>query len=181
MRLVTPAHVWDEVICAAVSDDGQPIADETAARLLQIPAGVTPNQISQPPAHTLVDIAEKRKVALVGTAQQRLSEFMNEEEDRLDAWRNDARVAFDEQIKALTKEANEKAKLARATLKLDAKLELQREAKALKRQVDDLQHQLYTRLREIDEEREAMLDAIADKLNLTPQVEHLFTIRWSLT
>jgi chromosome segregation ATPase len=89
-------------------------------------------------------------------------------------------VAYDQQIKELTKQANEKNKLARATTNLAAKLELQQEAKTLKRQVDDLQHQLYTRLREIDDEREAMLDVIAEQLNLTPQVDHLFTIRWSL-
>jgi hypothetical protein len=46
--------------------------------------------------------------------------------------------------------------------------------------VDDLQHQLYARLREIDDERERMLDAIADQLNLTPTLTTLFTIRWSL-
>ena len=89
-------------------------------------------------------------------------------------------MSFDQQIKALTKEANEKKKLARATLGLDEKLALQREAKALQRQVDDLQHQLYTRLREIDEERERMLDEIAEQLNLTPEMTTLFTIKWSL-
>ena len=46
--------------------------------------------------------------------------------------------------------------------------------------MDDLQHQLYTRLREIDAEREHMLDDIADQLNLTPEMTTLFTIRWSL-
>ena len=51
---------------------------------------------------------------------------------------------------------------------------------ALKRQADDLQHQLYTRLREIDVERERMLDDIAEKLSLTPDSTTLFTIRWSL-
>ena len=73
-----------------------------------------------------------------------------------------------------------KKKLARATSGLEAKLELQRAAKQIQRQVDDLQHQLYTRLRAIDDERERMLDEIADQLNLTPALTTLFTIRWSL-
>jgi hypothetical protein len=50
----------------------------------------------------------------------------------------------------------------------------------LKRQADELQHQLYSRLKEIDEERERMLDDIAEKLSLTPEMTTLFTIRWSL-
>ncbi|MHB8529795.1 MAG: hypothetical protein ACYC8V_09835, partial [Caulobacteraceae bacterium] len=84
------------------------------------------------------------------------------------------------QIKALQKEAKEKARLARATASLQEKLGLQREQAALKRQADDLHHQLYLRLREIDEERERMLDEIAEKLSLTPTLTPLFTARWTV-
>ncbi|WP_032984134.1 SNF2-related protein [Rhizobium leguminosarum] len=180
LTLETPARTWDEIICAAFTDDGKPIDPGTAERMLQVPGDEIRVIAEGLPEANLSLIVEERQAVLVGQAQERLGEFLNEEEDRLDAWRNDARVAYDQQIKALTKEANEKNKLARASTNLQAKVELQREAKALKRQVDDLQHQLYTRLREIDEEREQMLDAIAEQLNLIPQVESLFTIRWSL-
>lgn len=180
LTLQTPARTWDELICAAFNDDGSMLDPSTAERLLHIPARALGAPMGQSPEAELAGVTEARQTALVGHAQERLGEFLNEEEDRLDAWRNDARVAYDQQIKELTKQANEKNKLARATTNLAAKLELQHEAKALKRKVDDLQHQLYTRLREIDDEREAMLDVIAEQLNLTPQVDHLFTIRWSL-
>ena len=180
LTLQTPARSWDELICAAFNDDGSMLDPSTAERLLHIPARELGAPGGQAPEEELAGITEARQTALVGHAQERLGEFLNEEEDRLDAWRNDARVAYDQQIKELTKQANEKNKLARATANLAAKLELQHEAKALKRKVDELQHQLYTRLREIDDEREAMLDVIAEQLNLTPQVDHLFTIRWSL-
>ena len=180
LTLQTPARTWDELICVAFTDDGRMLDSSTAERLLHIPTRELGAPTGQVPEAELVGVTEARQTALVGHAQERLGEFLNEEEDRLDAWRNDARVAYDQQIKELTKQANEKNKLARATANLAAKLELQHEAKALKRQVDELQHQLYTRLREIDNERDAMLDAIAEQLNLTPQVDHLFTIRWSL-
>ena len=81
---------------------------------------------------------------------------------------------------AATKEAKEKTKLSRAVQTLEEKVQLQREAGACKRQADDLSHQLYTRLREIDAERERMLDEIAEKLNLTPTLTPLFTIRWDV-
>ena len=102
------------------------------------------------------------------------------EEDRLDNWREDAKVSFEAQIKALTKEAKEKTKLSRAVQNLPEKVQLQREAGACKRQADDLSHQLYTRLREIYAERERMLDEIAEKLNLRPSIFELFTVRWTL-
>lgn len=180
LTLETPARTWDEIICAAFTDDGMPLDPATAERMLRVPArpvGVVEDAL---PDAQLAAVVSERQTVLVGIAQERLGEFLNEEEDRLDAWRNDARVAYDQRMKALTKEAGEKTKQARATANLQDKVELQREAKALKRQVDDLQHQLYTRLREIDDERERMLDVIAEQLNLTPQALDLFTIRWSL-
>lgn len=110
----------------------------------------------------------------------RMGEFLTEEEERLDNWREDAKVSYDNQIKAAQKEAKEKAKLARATQNLQEKIALQKEQAALKRQADDLQHQLYLRLGEIDDERNRMLDDIAEKLNLTPTFTPLFTARWTL-
>lgn len=180
LKLVTPARTFDELVCAAATDDGELVNAETAARMLAVPGSVTGAATGTAPEAALSKMLEDGQTEIVGRAQERLGDFLNEEEERLDNWRDDARVTSDQQIKGLTKDANEKKKAARAVQNLQEKVELQREASALKRQADDLQHQLYTRLKEIDEERERMLDEIAEKLNLTPEMTTLFTIRWSL-
>ncbi|MER8392950.1 SNF2-related protein [Mesorhizobium sp. M1340] len=180
LKLITRARTFDELICVAFTDDGTPVHAETAGRMLTVPATVIGATVGTAPETDLTKVLEASRTEVVGRAQQRLGEFLNEEEERLDSWRDDARVSYDQQIKALTKEANEKKKVARAVQNLQEKVELQREASALKRRADDLQHQLYTRLKEIDEERERMLDEIAEKLSLTPEMTTLFTIRWSL-
>ncbi len=180
LKLVTPARTFDELVCAAVTDDGEVVNAETAARMLAVPGSVTGAATGAAPETALSRMLADGQTAIVGRAQERLGDFLEEEEERLDNWRDDARVSYDQQIKALTKDANEKKKAARAVQNLQEKVELQREASALKRQADDLQHQLYTRLKEIDEERERMLDEIAEKLNLIPEMTTLFMIRWSL-
>jgi len=180
LKLVTPARTFDELVCAAATDDGEVVNAETSARMLAVPGSVTGAATGAAPETALSKMLEDGQTEIVGRAQERLGNFLNEEEERLDNWRDDARVSYDQQIKGLTKEANEKKKAARAVQNLQEKVELQREASALKRQADDLQHQLYTRLNEINEERERMLDEIAEKLNLTPDMTTLFTIRWSL-
>ncbi len=179
LTLHTAAKTYDEIVCAAFRDDGQDIHSETIERLLQVPAIESGAVLGDVPNTQLSGVMEVRNTAVVARAQGCLGEFLNEEEERLDAWRDDAKILFDQQIKSLSKEANEKKKQSRATPNLESKLALQREAKQIQRQVDDLQHQLYTRLREIDEERERMLDEIAEKLNLTPTLNTLFTIRWN--
>ncbi|KQR30912.1 hypothetical protein ASF91_13640 [Rhizobium sp. Leaf155] len=180
LKLVTPARTFDELVCAAVTDDGEAINSETAARMLTVPGSVTAATTDDAPEAVLSKILADGQIEIVGRAQERLGDFLNEEEERLDNWRDDARVSYDQQIKAVTKEANEKNKTARAVRDLQKKVELQREASSLKRHADDLQHQLYTRLKEIDDERERMLDEVTEKLKLTPDLKTLFTIRWSL-
>jgi superfamily II DNA or RNA helicase len=180
LKLATPARTFDELICAAFTDDGGQVHPDTVARMLTVPATFVGAVTTAAPEDRLTTVLEDSKTEIVGRAQQRLGEFLNEEEERLDNWRDDARVSYDQQIKTLTKEANEKKKLARGVQNLQEKVEFQREASALKRRADDLQHQLYTRLKEIDDERERMLDEIADKLNLTPEMTNMFTVRWSL-
>ena len=179
LTLQTPARTFDEIIVAALTDDGVALDGETAARLMLVPATVNGEATDTAP-DALLQIVNDRQIAIVQQSQVRLGDFIEEEEERLDNWREDAKVSFDAQIKALTKEAKEKTRLSRATADLQEKVALQREANALKRQADDLQHQLYTRLREIDAERERMLDEIAEKLSLTPTLTTLFTIRWDI-
>lgn len=180
LTLNTPARTFDELIVAALTDDGSPVEAETAERMMQLPATVTGDAPGTAPEADLATVLADRQTALVAHAQERLGSFLEEEEERLDNWREDARVSYDAQIKTLTREAKEKTKLSRAVQNLREKVQLQREASALKRQADDLHHQLYTRLKEIDDERERMLDDIADKLSLTPEMTTLFTIRWSM-
>lgn len=90
-------------------------------------------------------------------------------------------MSFDERIKKLQKDANEKTKLSKLASGLDEKLALQREAAALKREADALKKAYYQRLAEIDAEREPSLDEVAAKLDLIPSLEPLFTIRWTFT
>jgi superfamily II DNA or RNA helicase len=180
LTLQTPARTFDEMIVAAITDDGEVLPGETAARMMLVPAHVGGAAASATAPDGLAKLVSDRQAAIVQQAQSRLGDFLEEEEERLDNWRDDARVSFDSQIKTLAKEAKEKTKLSRAVQGLQEKVELQREANALKRQADDLNHQLYTRLREIDVERERMLDEIAEKLNLTPTLTPLFSIRWDI-
>ena len=180
LKLETPARTFDELIVAAVTDGGDPVDGETATRLMQVPATVTGQVATPAPDAALGQMVADRQTEIVQQAQTRLGSFLEEEEERLDNWREDAKVSFEAKIKALNKEAKEKAKLARAVQSLQERIDLQREAGSLKRQADDLSHQLYTRLREIDAEREHMLDDIAEKLNLTPTLIPLFTIRWDV-
>jgi hypothetical protein len=65
-------------------------------------------------------------------------------------------------------------------MELESKVALQREAGNLRRDADNLKQQYFERLKEIDNQREQMLDDIAEQLNLTPDLTPLFTIQWDM-
>jgi superfamily II DNA/RNA helicase len=179
LLLETPAKTYDELIPVGITNAGELIPPDTLKRLMLVPAAVQ-GDASEPPPANLLHLAENSQTVLVASAQQRLGEFMNEEEDRLENWREDAKVSFEGEIKRLEKEAREKTKESRAVMALDQKVELQREAGRLKREADNLKQAYFERLKEIDEQREKMLDHIATQLNLTPDLQPLFTIQWEL-
>ena len=179
LALATPAKSYDEIVTVAINAEGEVLPNDTVARLMQIPASVAGDTTGICP-QSLSSLTDEAQTSLVQGAQERLGSFLTEEEDRLENWREDAKVSFEAQIKALEREAREKTKQSRAVQALTEKVQLQREAGALKREADNLKQAYFDRLKEIDAQREKMLDDIAEQLNLTPTLTPLFTIQWEI-
>lgn len=179
IHLITPAKAYDDVIFAGVTDDGAPVDAEVMQRLMMAPARET-GAVSGAPEAVLTDAVVRAEARVSAEAKVRLGGYLEDETEKLDRWRADAEVSFDERIRKLQKDANEKTKLSKLASGLDEKLALQREAAALKREADALKKAYYERLAEIDAEREKLLDEIAAKLDLIPSLEPLFTIRWTV-
>lgn len=179
LKLDTPAQPFDELIFAAFADDGQAVEPETMLRLMAVPASVVGDAPGAPETELAAKV-EASTTRLVTEARTRLGGYLQEESDKLDRWRADAELSFDERIKKLGRDSNERSKQAKLAQGLDEKLALQREAAELKREADALKRAYYQRLDEIDAEREKLLNEIASKLDLTPALTPLFTIRWTI-
>ena len=176
----TSAKSYDELIPVAVTDDGTPISVDTATRLMKVPA-IEAGQLKEGWPDILDHQTNNGSTVLIAAAQEQLGVFMNEEDERLENWREDAKVSFESQIKALEKEAREKTKQSRASLSLKDKVALQKESGKLKRDADNLKQAYFKRMEEIDKQREKMLDEIAKDLELEPVLEEIFTIQWKVT
>jgi hypothetical protein len=179
LTLATPAKSYDDIIAVSITDDGELIDSETVERLMQVPASIKGDALTRAPSQ-LQSLAEDSQTSLIRNAQQRLGSFLAEEEDRLENWRDDAKVTFEAKIKELEKEARDKTKESRAVMELESKVALQREAGNLRRDADNLKQQYFERLKEIDNQREQMLDGIAEQLSLTPTLTPLYTIQWEV-
>lgn len=179
IHLITPAKAYDDLIFAGVTDEGDAVDAEVMQRLMMAPAREAGSADGAPEA-VLADAVATHEARVSAEAKVRLGGYLEDETEKLDRWRADAEVSFDERIRKLQKEANEKTKQSKLASGLDEKLALQREAAALKREADALKRAYYERLAEIDAEREKLLDEVAAKLDLIPSLEPLFTIRWTV-
>jgi superfamily II DNA or RNA helicase len=178
--LTTPAQVFDEVIVVAITDDGEIIADDTAERLARVPAAATAIADEEAPPQ-LAQALATREMGVTEQVQARLELFLNEESEKLDHWQEDAEAAFKRELDDLKKEITAKEKASRAaSLGLQDKLVLKRGAAALKAKATVLKQTHFDRLKAIETERDRLLDEVETKLQLTPEVQMLFTVRWTL-
>lgn len=178
--MTTPAQTFDDVIVAAVTDTGEVLDAGTAARLIKVPARADAFD-EEPPPPMLAQAVTLQEADVTASVQQKLEHFLNEESEKLDHWQEDAEAAFKREQEEVKKDIAAKQKLSRAaTLGLQDKLDLKREIAALKAKETTLKRTHFERLDEISRERDRMLDEVEAKLQMTPTVEPLFEVRWSL-
>lgn len=168
------------LLVLAITDSGETIPQEHAEHLLSIPARILQEAIKLDTAELqpLLDqaVADKNHQ----TAQQ-LEIWFEQENEKLERWADDRRKALfvtveelDEEIKSLKKQARQ---LASTAEKIEAKKNLRK----LERKRDDELSKYHEAKKQIEQEEDALLDEVSEKLEISPHQETLFSIRWTLS
>jgi predicted nucleic acid-binding Zn-ribbon protein len=101
--------------------------------------------------------------------------------DKLDRWAEDRRAALKAELEELDQEIKETKKSARMAPNLPEKLELQRKLRGLETKRDEAWRSYDAAGRDIDRQKDALLDEISRRLEQKTECETLFTLKWSLT
>ena len=169
------------LVLATVTDDGRQIEADTAERMFFVPATVHER------AGIVTDAALEgsAKAALqtaIAELQKQTGHWFDEASQKLNRYAADMETALDNEIAGLDNQVQDLREQSRnSMLALDQKLALQREASKLDRHKDTLLADRFARKRKIQDDVDKMLDDVACRLKLEPQVEQLFTLRWELT
>jgi superfamily II DNA or RNA helicase len=167
----------DYLVFAAVADDGQILDQELAKKLMSLPGQV----VSWP-----VEVAnlERSTQAEVNLIQQKVAErnakFFEEEARKLDNWAEDLKVVLEREIKEMDRQIKEAKRSATAAVDLSAKLEGQKQVKALESQRSQKRRSLFDAQDEVDRQRDDLIAQIEGQLEQTSSLQSLFEIRWSL-
>ncbi|MEE4209752.1 MAG: SNF2-related protein [Parvularcula sp.] len=172
----------EHLIVACVTDGGETVDPETAARLFLVPGEASALAEANAPDAALNTIAHGALTAILGDIERQNAEWLEEETEKLDAYADDLEQAAEAEIKELEAEikAAKKALRAQTGMAMADKLTENRRIKRLEGDRDDKRLAIFERRRAIRAEIDAMLDEIAASLEARPVITDLFALRWSV-
>jgi len=106
--------------------------------------------------------------------------WFDTEMDKLDRWADDRRTALKAELEELDQEIKETKKSARMAPNLPEKLELQRKLRGLETKRDEAWRAYDTASRDVDWQKDALLDEISRRLEQRTECRPLFVLRWTV-
>ena len=181
LRIATPALSREQLILSALTDEGEEVHAETADRLLRIPATDIGAPVAAAPLDPLAKQEETQRRALLDAAEQQNVEWLDQENEKLDAYADDLERTFEIEVKAVEAEIREAKKTLRGSQQpMAQKLTEKRRIGTLEASRDKMKAEFFDRRAAIRAEVEAMLDKIQESLKIEPTLTPLFTIRWEV-
>ena len=168
----------DYLIFAAMTDDGRFLEEDTARRLFSLTATSVKGFRNGQPHARLQEVVAGRQEAIRRRISARNAAFFEEEAAKLDSWADDLKVALEREIKELDRQIKEARRAASAALTLEAKLDGQKQVRALEGQRNSKRRALFDAQDEIDHRREQLIAEIEGKLSQTYTSEPLFWVQW---
>lgn len=121
-----------------------------------------------------------RKQELLDTLAAKNGHWFDTKMDKLDRWAEDRRAGLKAELEELDQEIKEIKKAARLAPNLPEKLERQKELRKLETKRDEVWHSYDEASREIDRQKDALLDEVSKRLEQKSEQETLFTLRWKM-
>lgn len=174
----------DHLLFAAITDSGRVLDDETTRRLFSLPGWV--NQTNELPGlveatHKLDSLINQQQQTIQYKISARNAQFFEAEAAKLDGWADDLKAGLERDIKELDRQIKEARRAATAALSLEDKLNGQKQVKALESLRNQKRRTLFDAQDRVDEQREALINNIEQKLNQQIALQTLFTLRWRLS
>jgi hypothetical protein len=178
---VTSLETEEILILVGQNDAGQSLDDTQCRRLFDLPA-VQANATAVPASveRALNEDAAKRQRELLEALIAKNGHWFDAEMDKLDRWADDRRAALKAELEEFDQEIKEVKKAARMAPNLPDKLELQRKLRMLETKRDDSWRAYDAASRDIDRQKDSLLDEISRRLDQKTECDRLFAIRWSI-
>lgn len=171
----------DYLIAAASTDDGAPMDEDVAVRLLTLPGKtVESTQQAAVPAE-LESITQQHQAAIQQGISERNARVFEIEADKLEGWADDLKLGLEREIKEIDRQIKEARRAATTALTLEDKLAGQKQIKALEGQRNQKRRTLFDAQDQVDRRRDDLIATIEGRLTQRTQTQPLFSVRWTIS
>jgi hypothetical protein len=178
--VVSPAYVREYLLLSALTDDGVEVHPDTVERLMRVPAKVI-GALDGYPEERLNGHQQAQRQSVLNQVERQNADWLDKENEKLDAYADDLEKAFGAETKALEAEIRDAKKALRGSnLLLADKLAEKRRISSLEAKRDKLKAEFFDRRAALRAEVETMLDRIQESLKIQPSLVPLFTVRWEV-
>jgi hypothetical protein len=171
----------DHILLTGMADNGEVLDAAQMERFFDLPARqgaelTVPIQVEK----QLHDLHTMRQNSILESLSQRNANWFEIEMDKLDHWADDRRASLKSDLDVLDQAVRETRKAARLAPNLPEKLEKQQALRKLESRRDEAWRNYDMANRELDRQKDDLLDDISKRLEQNTESESLFVIRWSV-
>lgn len=178
---LTALEIEDQLILAGMTDGGEVVDAAQCRRLFDLPGEEKGDVLlSADKKQTLEDMAAKQVQEVLDAISSKNGAWFDAEMDKLDHWAEDRRASLKTELDELDETIKETKKAARLAPNLPEKLERQRALCQLESKRTEAWKAFDEASREIDRQKDALLDEISQRLHQKTEQVTLFNMRWSL-
>ena len=168
------------LIFSGIDEDGNYLDDETCRKVFNInntKIGHICNLVNNEKLKEIFDIQFS---SILDKLLEKNNNFFDSEIDKLEKWADDVKKSIELELKNLDMEIKFKKAEARRLLKLEDKLNMQKEIKELEKKRNNLRLNLFEEQDKVDERKEKLIENIENKMKQKIDVEELFKIKWKI-
>ena len=155
----------DTLILAGVTDNQKPLDESACRRLFDLPGWVSATPaVPATFQGLLTDATSRRQTEFLEALSAKNGHWFDTEMEKLDRWADDRRTALKAELEELDQAIHQTKKSARMAPNLPEKLELQRKLRGLETKRDEAWRAYDAASRDIDRQKDALLDEISRRL-----------------
>lgn len=169
----------EHLVFTALADDGTHLDQEVCERLFNVTAELVPDSAPEPPQ----ELSARTKRQLDATLSRVLEEnhsYFQRERDKLEAWADDQIASSEAQLEDTRAKIKDAKRRSRTAETLEEQKTAQEALKTLERQQRRDRQSIFDVQDEIEEKRDALIDALERQMHRKSQTHRLFRIRWEL-
>lgn len=163
------------------TDGGETLDEKQIQRFFDLPC-ISDDQVIIPTEveSKLVELQTIRQNALLEELTQRNANWFEVEIDKLDRWAEDRRRSLQAELDELDETIKETRKAARLAPNLPEKLAKQQALRKLEAKRDEAWRNYDAASKELEKQKDSLLDEVSKRLEQKSGSQKLFVIRWSL-